>query len=81
MTKANDSLRLIKKGLKLLPSDRDVNFIIYVSLILLPLEQGSFPKKSDGKEYPVVFFGRGGGKRVFVLLTEVITLHISLIVV
>ena len=46
--------------------------------MLLPAEQSLVFKKQAGKRYVVQSRGTSGSKMVFILLTEVVTLHVTL---
>ena len=73
---------LTKKSLtKFFLSDRDIDLIFYLLLILLPAKQGHILKEASYKKYPVLIFGTSDCKMVFVLLKEVIILQLRFIVV
>ena len=69
---------MTKKGLELLPGDRDYVFSLMLPLILLPTEVNAIPKKGCCKGNAVGAFGSGDGKVILTLLTEVIAFHVGL---
>ena len=65
---------LAKKGLKSLPADKDISLILYLMLILLPSKQGDIFQKDSRKQTSVWALGTCGGKVIFALLEEIVTL-------
>ena len=67
----------VKKGLESLPANRDVNSVFYLTLVLLPAEQGGILQESNRKQNSIWACGIGGGKVIFALLEEIVTLQVS----
>ena len=74
----NESLGLAqafaKEGFESLPADRNVSLVLYLTLVLLPLEQGGILQENNRKQNLVWAYGTGGGKVIFALLEEIVTL-------
>ena len=68
---------LAKKGFESLPADRDVSLVFYLTLVLLPSEQGDIFQESSPKRNSVWAHSTGGGKLIFALLEEIVTLQVS----
>ena len=68
---------LAKESLKSLLGDRDVGLVLYLTLVLLPAEEGGILQKSSRKQNLVWVCGTGGSKVIFALLEEIITLRVS----
>ena len=68
---------LPKEGLESLLADRDISLIFYLTLVLLPMEQGGIFQENSRKQNSVWTHGTGNGKVIFALLKEIITLQIS----
>ena len=68
---------LTKEDLEFLPGNGDVNLILHLFLVLLPAKQDGIFEENDGKWYPILTLGPGGGKMVFTLLEEIIVLQVS----
>ena len=68
----------IKKGFKFFLDGEDVCLVFYLTLIMLPAEQGGIFWKSSCKQNSVWPRYTGGGKVVFALLEEIITLYVGL---
>ena len=68
---------LAKESLESLPADRDVSFVLYLTLMLLPAEQGGILQEGSCKRNLVWTRGTGGGKVIFALLEEIVTLQAS----
>ena len=81
----NKSLRLaqalVKEGFKSLPADRDICLVLYLTLVLLPLKQGGIFQEGSRKRNSVWACGTGGGKVIFALLEEIVTLQVSFILI
>lgn len=66
----------LKKGFKLVQSQKN-SFIIFDSgLILLPAKVDLIPKKQDCKKDAFMIFGFSSFEKVFVLLTKVVTFYV-----
>ena len=72
---------LAKEGLESFSADRDVSLVLYFTLVLLPLEQGGIFQEGSRKRNSVWACGTGGGKVIFVLLEEIVTLQVSFILI
>ena len=76
----NKSLRfaqvLAKKGLKSLPADRSVSLVLYLTLVLLPAEQGGVLQEGSRKRNSVRARGTGGSEVIFALLEEIVALQV-----
>ena len=74
----DESLRLAqalaKEGLESLPADKDISLVLYLTLVLLPLEQGDIFLEDSRKRNSVWAHGTSGSKLIFVLLEEILTL-------
>ena len=68
---------LAKQGFESLSADEDVNFALYLTPVLLPAEQGGIFQKDSCKQNLVWAHGTGGGKVIFALLEEIVTLQVS----
>ena len=68
---------LAKEGLEFLLADRDVSLVLYFTLVLLPLEQGGILQDNSRKRNSVQARSTGGGKVIFALLEEIVTLQVS----
>ena len=68
---------LSKEGLESLPADSDVSLVLYLTLVLLSLEQGGIFQEGSRKQNSVWARGIGNGEVIFVLLEEIITLQMS----
>ena len=68
---------LAKEGLKSLPADRDFSLVLYLTLVLLPSEQGGIFKEGSRKRKSVWARGTGSGKVIFALLKEIVILRVS----
>ena len=68
---------LAKKGLKSLPADRNVSLVLYLTLMLLPVEQGGIFQEKSCKRNSVWSCDIGVSKVIFVRLKEIITLQMS----
>ena len=77
----NESLGIVqalaKKSLESFPADRDVSLVFYLTLVLLPPEQGGICQKDSRKRNSVWVCGTGCGKVVFALLEEIVTPQVS----
>ena len=69
---------LTKKSVKFFPGDGDIYLVLYLALVLLPAEEGSIFWEGSCKRNSVWFHSTNGGKVVFALLEEIITLHMGL---
>ena len=67
---------MTKKGLELLPSDRDCALRFMLLLVLLPTEVDAVTQEKCCKGYTVRAFGFGDGKVILTLLAEVIKFHV-----
>ena len=65
---------LAKESLESLPADRDVSLVLYLTLVLLPLEQSGILQEGSCKQNSVWARDTGGGKVIFILLEETVTL-------
>lgn len=72
---------MAEKRLELVLCNQDRAVCILFLLVLLLVETNLIPKKRRDKKNLVSFPNFSGGKVVFILLTEVITLYIELSVV
>ena len=68
---------LAKEDFEFFPADRDVSLILYLTLVLLPLEQGGILQESSRKKNSVRAYSTGGGEVIFALLEEIVTLQVS----
>ena len=68
---------LAKEDLESLPADVNVSLVFYLTLVLLPAEQGGIFQESNCKRNLVRACGTGNGKVVFALLEEIVTLQVS----
>ena len=68
---------LAKKGLESFPTDRDVSLVLYLTLILLPSNQGGIFQEGSRKQNSVQAHGTGGGEVIFVLLDKIVILQVS----
>ena len=69
---------MTKKGLELLPSDRDYALSLMLSLVLLPTKVNAITQEEYCKKNTVRALGPGGGKVIFTLLAKVITFYMRL---
>ena len=65
---------LTKEGLKSFLANRDISLVLYLTLVLLPLEQGNIFQKNSRKQYLLWVCVTGSGKVIFALLQEIIIL-------
>ena len=65
---------LAKEGLESLPADKDVSLILYLTLVLLPVEQSGIFQEDSCKQNLVWPRSIGGGKVIFALLEEIVIL-------
>ena len=72
---------LAKKGLESLSADKDVNLVLYSTLVLLLAEQGGIFQEGSRKQVLVQVRGTGSGEVIFVLLEEIRTLQVSFILI
>ena len=70
---------LAKEDFESPPADRNVSLVLYFTLVLLSAEQGNILQEGSRKWNSVQAHGNGGGKVIFALLEEIITLHVSFI--
>ena len=68
---------LAKEGLKSLPADRNVSLGLYLTLVLLPAEQGGIFQETGPKRNSVQACGTGGGEVIFALLEKILTFQVS----
>ena len=68
---------LMKKGFEFLLSNKDISFVFYLTLVLLPAEQGGVFYKSSCKRNLVWLHGTSNGKVIFALLEDIIAFYIS----
>ena len=68
---------LAKDGLKSFPANRDVSLVLYLTLVLLPLEQDGILQESSCKQNSVRARGTGNGKIIFAMVEEIVTLQVS----
>ena len=68
---------LAKADFEFFPGDRDVDFILYLSLVLLPTKQGSILEENGDKWHPILILGLGVGKMILTLLGKIIALQMS----
>ena len=69
---------LAKEDLKSLTVNTDVSLVFYLTLVLLPSEQSGIFQKNSRKRNFVQACGTGGGKVIFALLEEIVTLQVSI---
>ena len=67
---------LAKEGLESLPADRDVSLVLYLTLVLLPAEQGGILQESSRKRDSVRACATCGSKVIFALLEEIVALQV-----
>ena len=67
---------LTKKSLKSFSANKNVSLVLYLTLVLLPAEQGEIFQKDSRKQNLVQACGTGDGKMIFALLEEIITLQV-----
>ena len=72
---------LAKESFESVPADKNVSLILYLTLVLLPSEQGNILQKDSGKQNSVWARGTGGGKVIIALLEEIVTLQVSFILI
>ena len=65
---------LAKEGLKFIPGNEDVGFILHLWLVLLPAKQSGILEDVGGKLHPILTLCPGGSKMVFTLLEKIIVL-------
>ena len=65
---------LAKESLKFFLSDKNINLIFYLLLVLLPAKQSNILKKGSGIKHPILILSPGSDKMVFTLLEEIIAL-------
>ena len=70
---------LAKKGFESLPDDKDISLVLYFMLVLLPAEQDGNLWESSCKQNSVWARDTSGGKVIFALLKEIVTLQVSFI--
>ena len=68
---------LAKEGLESLPVNKDASLVLYLTLVLLLSEQGGILQKGSHKRNSGWACGIGGGKVIFALLEEIITLQVG----
>ena len=68
---------MAKEGLESLSADRDVNLVLYLTLVLLLLEKGDIFQEGGCKCNSVQARGTGNGEVIFALLEEIVTLQVS----
>ena len=77
----NESLELAqalaKEGLESFPADRDINLVLYLTLVFLPSKQGGILQEGSRKQNLIWACGTSSGKVIFTLLEEIITPQVS----
>ena len=67
---------LAKEGFESLSADKDVSLVLYLTLVLLPGEQGGVLQKVSRKRDSVRARGTDGSKVIFALLEEIVALQV-----
>ena len=68
---------LAKEDIESLLANRDISLVLYLTLVLLPSEQGSIFQEGSRKRNLVRDHGSNGGKVIFALVEEIVTLQVS----
>ena len=68
------ALALIKKSFKSFPADGNISLVHYLTLVLLPAEQGNIFQESSCKQNSFWAGGTRSGKVIFALLEKIVTL-------
>ena len=68
---------LAKESFKSLSADRNVSLVLYLTLMLLPVEQSSIFQEDSRKQNLIWACSTGNGKVIFALLEEIVILHVS----
>ena len=65
---------LAKRSFESLLADRDISFVFYLTLVLLPAEQGGIFQEGSCKQNLVCVHGTGRSKVIFALQEEIVIL-------
>ena len=65
---------MTKNSLESLPADKDFSLVLSFTLMLLPAEQGGIFQEGSCKRNSIWALGTGGGKVIFALLEEIVTI-------
>ena len=68
---------LAKKGFESLSADKDDNLVLYLTPVLLPLEQGGIVQKHSRKRNSVWAYITRDSEVISALLEEIVTLQVS----
>ena len=68
---------LAKESFESLSANRDISLVLYLTLVLLPSEEGGILQENSHQQNSVWACGTGGGKVIFALLEEIVTLQVS----
>ena len=69
---------LTQEGLEFLPGDKNVSFVFYLMLVLLPVEQDDIFHENGRKRNLIWPCSTSGGKVILALLEEIIIFHVGL---
>ena len=72
---------MTKEGLESFSDNKNVSLIFYLTLVMLPAKQDNIFQKDNYKQNSVWPYGTSNGKIIFALSEDIITFHVSLILV